>query len=119
MLTGGDTERCRLAGPVGSEQGDDAPWRHDEIDAVQDVDAAVGRVNVAELEDGVAIRGARFARSSRGPAEVGLLDTLVVADLLGAPARDDLAELEHVDVVAHLHDEIDVVFDEQDRQAFA
>ena len=32
--------------------------------------------------------------------------------------RDDAPEVEHVDQVAHLHDEVHVVLDEQDRHAF-
>ena len=38
--------------------------------------------------------------------------------MLGRRAvRDDAPEVEHVDVVAHLHDERHVVLDEQHRQA--
>src|SRR5438874_2585433 len=50
-------------------------------------------------------------------AEVGLEDLRVVAYLCRRPGRDDAAEVEDDDAVAHLHDEVHVVLDEQDGHA--
>ena len=45
-----DLERRGLAAAVGSEQGDHAALRHDEVDAVQHLDAPVRGLDAAELE---------------------------------------------------------------------
>src|SRR5580704_16181744 len=49
--------------------------------------------------------------------QVGRLYGRVVADHGGRAGRDDLAQVEHVYLVAHVHDQPHVVLDEQDRRA--
>src|SRR4051794_17724070 len=52
-------------------------------------------------------------------AEVGLEHLGVVLHLVRCAARDDAPEVEHHDAVTHLHDEVHVVLDQQDRHPFA
>src|SRR5215470_16115836 len=51
-------------------------------------------------------------RSSMGRSEDGVLDGLVVADLLGRPAGEDLALVHDHDAVGVLEDDVHVVLDD-------
>ena len=109
--------------PFGPRIASDLAGGDDEVDAVHDFDAAVRGLDAAQLEqrrldvgDGPASRlmsppgcSPRYAASTASSVRI----VLRVAD------RDDAAEVEHVDEVAHLHDEVHVVLDEQHRDAFA
>ena len=86
-----------------------------------------GEVDVAE-RGGRVVAAAESAHSSRGghePAaaavvdvpEVRLGDVAVGADRRGLAFGDDATEVEHVDVVAHVEHERDVVVDQEDAGA--
>src|SRR5207237_7056961 len=67
----------RLAGAVGPEQGKDAAFGYDEVHTVQDLDAPVGGVHVAELERGaheegtISSSGAASSSATRSAACTG------------------------------------------------
>ena len=103
-----DLEQRRLAGAVGAEQGEDAPGRNDQVDAVEHLDPPVGGADPATVMLGRELRRRRAGRPGRcgrrqlghrlpppslrtgslrrrAVAEVGGLDHRVVADLSGGP----------------------------------
>ena len=118
-LTRDHPQRGRLPSPVRTEQRDQAAEGDAEIDAAQHGDGAVGGVHVSQLERGRApsittpSRNAPVTRSRlRGTRHERGIGT----NLVGSAGRDHLAEVEHVDAVAHLHDQRHVVLHEEDRE---
>src|SRR5690606_36054396 len=59
--------RGRLARPVGSEHGDHRARRHREVDPVEDLDAAVGGADPAQLEQGLLAGGVDRGHPSPPP----------------------------------------------------
>ena len=122
---GDDPQRRRLAGAVRSEQRDDAA-----LGARRGRRRAARRCRRSRRGCRAARAAARRPRPSGGRrrahvgrllagAEVGGEHRLVVLDLGGGARGDDPAEVEDVDLVAHLHHELHVVLDQHDGHALA
>ena len=122
-LAGESEERGRLACAVCPEQREDLAATHDEVEVAHRGLAAVpGREPAAR-------RGAlrRLSADARGTdarsrgdafvAEVGVDHGAVARDDLRITLRDELAEVEHGDAIAHAEHERHVVLDEQHRHA--
>ena len=100
----GDLERGRLAGAVRPEHGDDLAGSDGDADAVEDFDRAVAGVHVAQFEE---------RRRDHADPQVRLENGTIALDLGRRAVGDHAAEIEDVDVVAHVHHERHVVFDDQ------
>ena len=61
MEAGQHLQGGRLAGPVGTEQGNDLSGRNAEVDTVEHLDSLVGGPHPAELEKRRLRAGLRFA----------------------------------------------------------
>ena len=111
LRAGQRSQRGRLAGAVGAEQGDDLPRLDLEVQPAHHRDPAVAGVQVLGGEH----RGHRTASASSGFAltEVGDAHGGVGADDVGSPLGDLAAELQHDDAVRHAEDEVHVVLDDE------
>ena len=123
-------QQRRLAGPVGTEEGDDLALGDVEVDVVQHRDGAVARSQLAALQQGrpgghgaVDGRLRPHRRSTPVPgrvdglAEVGGDHGAIAAHGVGHAFGDLLAAVEDHDMVGHAHDDAHVVLDEQHADA--
>ena len=112
-------ERRRLPRAVRADETDDLAAPDDERKAAHRLDGAVADTEVLELQGGN--RAGTDARSlrlrRRALAEICSRHAEVGADLCRRPLRECHALVEHVDPVADVEDERDVVVDEQDAGA--
>src|SRR2546426_1529363 len=118
---GDRTQGGGLAGAVGADAGDHLARTHRKVDVADDLQASIPRREVLDLEQ------RRFLAPGRGDArdvsrrlirlfaQVGGDDLGVAADRGGLPSRQQLAEVEDVDVVANPHHQAHVVIDQQHR----
>ena len=97
-------EQRRLAGAVRAEDGDDRPGGHVEVDAVQHLDRAVRRRARPRTRQE---RGSPAPPRGRPPAR-----PRPAAPRRAVPLAEHPAEVEHVDLAAHVHHQLDVVLDE-------
>ena len=96
-------QRRRLAGAVAADQADGLAGVDLEVDAVEHARAAVGGVDVLELQQ----------RGHPSAPQVGLDDTLDRSrTAFGSPVASTLPSDEHRDLVADAEDAVDVVLDE-------
>ena len=116
-----DLQQGALAGAVRPEEREHAAAGDAEIDAVEHLNAPVGRVDALDREAGAAVRGhwpdsvavrPRSHGPGRPPARRGCCRISS-----GGPAGDDLAEVEHVHGVADPEHQIGVVLDQDDGAA--
>ena len=98
-------QRRRLPGAVRADEPDELAGRDGEREAADGSDAAVGDLEVTELEGAAPLNGAL--------AEVGSCDVDVSADLARRALRQRPALVEHLDAVADVHDQRHVVIDEE------
>ncbi len=120
--------------PFGPSSATTWPGAHDKVDAVQHLDLSVSGGDATKLEHRrralrpagglwsfrAGVGGARplrdVVRRRRPVAEVSVEHGLVATDLFRRSDRDEYAVVQHMDRVAHIHDEPDVVLDEEDRR---
>ena len=119
-------KQSALAGAVGSEDRDHHPFVHGEGDPVKSLDRAVARDEAVDNQHVLGHRAAlavdQFARGTEvhlAPVDskVGGDDLLVLLDVLRDAAGDELAVVEAVHLVGDVHDQIDVVLDQEDGHA--
>ena len=116
-------QRGRLAGAVGTEQGDHLAGGDGQVEAAHDRGPVVaGGESPSSARQATGVTALRRGASRRcdlggGRPEVGGDDPRVPAHLVGLAARDHLAELEHDDLVGDAEHEAHVVVDEQHRRA--
>ena len=131
---GDGAQRRRLARSVGSDAGHDLGGTHHEVDVSDHLECAVARgealnsqqrsagrqrwravLSVRRRDDGLHGTIGCCRQLRIGLAQI-CSDHLSIAANLGRPALgEDLAEVEHVHVVANTHDQAHVVIDEEHR----
>ena len=119
---GDDAERGRLACSVGAQQRDHFAGVDSEVHIPDHGGLVVARSQPFDLkhrahETAPASTPSSADTSAPAVAEVRADHLRIAADGLRRPVRDDLAELEHDDVVGDGQDEAHVVIDEQRRRA--
>ena len=118
-------QRRRLARAVGADAGDHLAWTHGQVDVADHLEAAVARGEIRDFEQ----RRLVLAQRRDGPhlarellrllAEVCGDDLRVVADRGRLALGQQLAEVQHVHVIADAHDQAHVVVDEEHRNVEA
>ena len=114
--TGHGPGKGALARPVRAQHGEHRARLDGDGDAEERLRRAVADVEVADVEDGLAHGTVGAARARLAVPEVGGTHGGVVADLLRAPDRDALAEVEHEHGVRQGEHGRDVVLDDHDRE---
>ena len=118
---GDRTQRGGLAGAVGADARDHLAGTYLELHVADDLEASVSRRQLLDLEQRRMLGPGRDHGRDLALQLLGLLAQIgrdhfgVGADRGGLPSRQQLAEVEDVDVVANPHHQAHVVIDQQHR----
>ena len=101
----GPHQRC-FTGPISTHHGDRLPFCEREIDSVKDVTGTVIGVDPSQLEH------------ASQTSQVNALDFFVTLDFFGGTLGDLLAVMDDENALGDLHNQFDVMFDDDDGDTF-